>query len=259
MEVWWIGSFSSPKRMLVVLALTFVLVFVLNRTAGFRSTKDVRLADAAMDSVEALAIGLICVALVLVLIREITPATPLREVLGKMVFEATPFVIGVGFARHFLRRSRTEGDDDEHDDDDATADGGEPAINATVADVGATLIGAVFIAFNIAPTDEVPMIGAALTAPWLLALVIASLVISYVIVFEAGFSKEQKRRGSSGMLQHPATETLACYLLALVAAASLLWFFGRFALDDPYQFTLTQVVVLGLPAAVGGAAGRLVV
>ena len=35
---------------------------------------------------------------------------------------------------------------------------GKDKLHATVADLGATVIGAVFIAFNIAPTDEVTMI-----------------------------------------------------------------------------------------------------
>lgn len=276
MEVWWIGSFTSPRRMLVVLGLTFLLVAALNRTSGFRSTKDVRLSDALFDSVEALAIGIACVTAVLMLIGEITTATPVIEIVGKIVYEATPFVIGVGFARHFLRRSRTDDGDDEgggadgddqengEDQDDGNAQPGgedetEPTINATVADVGATLIGAVFISFNIAPTDEVPMIGAALSTPRLLALMAASLVISYVIVFEAGFSNEKQRREQTGILQRPITETAASYLLALCVAGFLLWFFQRTTGNQPPAFILTQVVVLGLPAAVGGAAGRLVV
>lgn len=262
MEVWWIGSFTSPRRMLAVLALTFLLVAVLNRTSGFRSTKDVRISDALVDSVEALAIGIACVTAILMLIGEITTATPVIEIVGKIVYEATPFVIGVGFARHFLRRSRTDDgeDEDEHEDDAAGGRGEkEPTINATVADVGATLIGAVFISFNIAPTDEVPMIGAGLSTPRLLALMAASLVISYVIVFEAGFSNEKQRREQTGILQRPITETVASYLLALCVAGFLLWFFQRTTGNQPPAFILTQVIVLGLPAAVGGAAGRLVV
>ncbi len=257
MEVWWIGSFASPLRMLVVLAMSFLVLVVLNRTGGFRTTKDIRLVDAAMDSVEALAIAFVCVAAVLVLLRELTGTTPIDEAMGKVIYESAPFVVGVGFATHFLRRSRS-GEEDGHDgpDDDAVAD---DDTNATLSDIGGTVLGATFVSFAIAPTDEVPMIGAALSAPWVLALLIASLVVSYVIVFEAGFSDEKSRRSQSGVIQHPATETVVCYLLSLVTAAALMLFFGRVTLDDPFPFTLTQVIVLGLPAAIGGAAGRLVV
>ena len=36
-----------------------------------------------------------------------------------------------------------------------------------------------------------------------------SLVISYGIVFEAGFGDQQARREQQGILQHPVTETMA--------------------------------------------------
>ena len=265
MEVWWIGSFTSPLRMLAVLAATFVLVLMLNRTAGFRSTKDIRLADALRDSVEALAIALVSVFVVLLVLREITSQTSLQEGLGKVVYEATPFAFGVGLARHFLRRGRTESDDDEEGNEDADGkqggggDGGDDRLNATVADVGATLLGSVFIAFNISPTDEIPMVAAAMSPVWLLALIGLTLVICYAVVFVAGFSDQDRRRTDAGAMQSPITETLVCYLLSLVCAAALLWFFQRSSLQQsPFQM-LSHVIVLGLPAAVGGAAGRLAV
>jgi putative integral membrane protein (TIGR02587 family) len=248
MEVWWIGSSTDPERMLGVLALTFVVVFVLNRTSGFRSSQDVRLVDALADTVEALAIAVVCVAALLVLLREITPDTPMREMLGKIAYESTPFGIGIGLARHFLRRGRTEADDGE-----------SSRVNATLADVGATMIGSVFVAFNIAPTDEVPMLSAAMPPGWLLGVVVASLGISYCIVFEAGFSNEEQRRGDSGLFQRPVTETVFCYLLSLVSSALMLWYFQRVDSEMPWQTILSYTVVLGLPAAVGGAAGRLAV
>jgi len=254
MEVWWVGSRTTPRLLYGVLAATFGVVFLLNRTSGFRSTRDVRLGDALKDAVEALAIALLCVLGVLVLIREIHGGTPLQDAIGKVVYEAAPFAIGVGLARHFLRGDgAVDGED---------GDGGgrvEPAINATVADVGATLLGALFVAFNIAPTDEVPMISAALSPWWTVAFVVTALLVSYAIVFTAGFSSEEARRAQQGAIQHPVTETLVCYLLALASAAAMLWFFQRWSLDDPFDHVLQQAVVLSLPAAIGGSAGRLAV
>jgi uncharacterized membrane protein len=39
----------------------------------------------------------------------------------------------------------------------------------------------------------------------------------------------------------------------------MLWFFQRWTFADPFDLVLQQVVVLGLPATIGGAAGRLAV
>jgi putative integral membrane protein (TIGR02587 family) len=255
MEVWWIGSATGPVRMLAVLLLAFVPVFLLTRTSGFRSSKDVRLIDAAIDSVDAVAVALACVSVVLVLLREITTTTPLAEALGKIVYEALPFSIGVALARDFLRRSRDSGDDTT----DSAGGKDDTGLNATLVDIGATVIGSVFIAFNIAPTDEIPMLAAATSPGWLLAVVGASLVISYGIVFEAGFANQAKRRAQVGIFQHPLTETVVCYLTALVSAAVMLWLFQRFDLGAPWPMSLSHVILLGLPACVGGAAGRLAV
>ena len=264
MEVWWIGTSTEPARMVAVLAATFLVVFLLNRTSGFRSTKDVRASDAAMDAVEAVALGLLSVTAILFLLREITVDTPMGEALGKITYEAMPFGIGIALAHHFLRRGRSAGDDEGEGEDEGGDDGGgqqraEGELRATAADVAATVIGAVFVAFNIAPTDEVPMLAAALGPPQLLALVAVSLVVSFCIVFVAGFSNEEQRRQQQGILQHPVTETVACYLIALVVAAAMLWFFQRFDASSPWQESLSHVLVLGLPASVGGAAGRLAV
>ena len=260
MEVWWAGTYAHPQRMVAVLATTFLIVLLLMRTTGFRSTKDVRWIDAAMDTVEAVALGIVCVAGVLFLLRELTLQTPLQETLGKVVYEATPFSIGVAVAYTVLRRGRAASDEDDRDGKDGeTEDEADDGVNATLADIGATAVGALFVAFNIAPTDEIPMIASAMAPAWQLALIVATLLISYGIVFGAGFANQEQRRQQPGVLQHPLTETVASYLVALLAAAAMLWFFQRFDLAAPWEMTLSHVIVLGLPAAVGGAAGRLAV
>lgn len=257
MEVWWVGTYTEPNRVLAVLLLTFLPVWFLNRTSGFRTKKDVHFSDALMDSIETVAIGIVTATALLFLLQEITAATPLNEALGKVAFEAMPFSIGISLAQHFLRRGRDEGDDDGGGDGGEDAKQDDDALRATVADVGATLIGSIFIAFNIAPTDEVPMIASALGPYALVAVVLVSLVASFCIVFVAGFSNEEQRRTQLGLFQHPISETVACYLLALLAAGVMLWYFQRFEPGAPWQETLSHIIVLGLPASIGGAAGRL--
>lgn len=132
-------------------------------------------------------------------------------------------------------------------------------INPTLADIGATLIGAMIIAFNIAPTDEIPMLAAAISPPWQLAIIAASLLISYGIVFVAGFTYQAKRHQQRGFFQRPLSETVMAYLVSLVASAFMLFFFHKLSFDDPWSVWLGYTLVLGLPATVGGAAGRLAV
>jgi putative integral membrane protein (TIGR02587 family) len=272
MEVWWIGSYTSPPLMLTVLAVVFVIVFLLNRTDGFRQGRPDQPIEAVMDSVEAVALSIVCVTLVLVLLREITLDTSLSEALGKIILESVPFAIGIGLARSIMVGGREQSSQEESGEgvedspkgnsasqSGALRNGRSSQYNATLADIGATLVGAIFIAFNIAPTDEVPMLSAAASPPSLLAIMAASLAFSYCIVFAAGFTTQEKRLQQQGAFQHPLVETVMAYLLSLMAAAMMLWFFQRLSLSDPWTSWLEQVLILGLPASVGGAAGRLAV
>ena len=103
------------------------------------------------------------------------------------------------------------------------------------------------------------MLAARMGPPGLFGLVAVSLVVSFSIVFVAGFANEELRHSQQGVLQHPMTETVACYLISLLCAAAMLWFFQRLDLGAPLADTMTNVLVLGLPASIGGAAGRLAV
>ncbi len=250
MEVWWIGSAASAGRLLLVLAVAFVGVFALHRLAGLREADRHDARTAAFDSVISFGLGIVAVTVVLVVLREVNGTTPAVEAVGRIVFEAIPFCVGVAVAGTLLKGSR-EGDD--------IGASGRDHDHPTLADVGATTIGAVFVAFNIAPTDEIPMLAASATPVSLLAVIALSLVISYAIMFEAGFSREEQRRQQQGILQHPLTETVGSYVVALVTAVLMLSLVGNLDVFGSWQDSLAQVVLLGFPAAIGGAAGRLAV
>ncbi|MBU7582892.1 MAG: TIGR02587 family membrane protein [Nostoc sp. TH1S01] len=251
MEVWWIGSLAKPRLIALAIALMFIVVFLLNYTDGFRKRRNTwRLDEAAIDTVEAMAIGFVCSAFMLWLLQEITPETSLKESLGKVVYEGVPFTLGVALANQFLQ---------EGNQNNSTSATRKNNLHATLADLGATVIGATVIAFNIAPTDEVPMLAAAISPPWLWVLMAASLVISYAIVFQAGFSDQKKRREQKGIFQRPLSETTISYLVSLLASGAMLFFFQKLTLSDPWMMWLEHSLVLGLPATIGGAAGRLAI
>jgi putative integral membrane protein (TIGR02587 family) len=266
MEVWWTGTVMAPARLLLALALTYLALLVLDVVAGFRAERALTLGRALTDSTEALALGLLCAAASLLLLRRVTPDGGLDAALGQIVLEGVPFSIGVGIANGLFRRGQSRTADDTGDQSGAeqapeqgTRSTGDHSLRGTVADAGATVLGATIVALAIAPTEEVPMLAASLTGPWLLALIGASLALSYVIVFQAEFGSRDARRAHRGLLQSPLGETVGSYLLALLTAASLLWFFRLVQAGDPPEQWLSYVLVLGLPASIGGAAGRLAV
>lgn len=255
MEVWWYGPWVDPRWMLGALALSLAVVVVLARTSGFRDVRETGWGQAAQDAVEIVAVGLVCAAAVLVCLREITPDTSLTESTGKIVFEAIPFAVGAALARQFLARQERE--------DEGTPPPvpvlDDPAIGRTLADAGAAATGALVLAFGIAPTDEIPLIASALTAPWLLVIVALSLLVSYAIVFEAGLADQPGRRGHEGLFQRPFAETVAAYAISLAVSAAMLVFFQRIGPGQSWETWVSWTIVLGFPATIGGAAGRLAV
>ena len=252
-EVWGIGSTATPPDMAVALLVTFVPVSLLVHTSGFRRAMDFSLPGILREAAESIAIGVVAVTGVLVLLREITLRTPMADALGKIVYEAGPFAVGAAVGCHLLNQSPDETDGDPARLQDRAG------LPGTIADLGSAFVGALFVAFNIAPTEEIQRLAAASSPPMLLAIMAASLLLSYAIVFQSGFRNQAMRREQRGVLQHPATETAVAYLIALVASGAMLSFFGGLQPGDPWPVVLDHVVLLGLPAAIGGAAGRLAI
>ena len=258
MEVWFIGSYVQPAILLSILAITFIIILLVNRIEGFRTKESETLPGAIAETIETLAIGITCALLMLVILQRIDWQTPLTEILGKIVFEGVPFSLGVAFSRSLLS-GEAEVDSKQNSSKSPSSNNRALTWRDTSADLTATLIGALFIAFNIAPTDEVPMLAASASPLWLLLIMVISLVISYGIVFAAEFTNSDRRRQQQGLFQSPQAETVISYLVSLVAGMLMLWFFQKITFGDPWFIWLRYGIILALPASIGGAAGRLAV
>lgn len=254
MEVWWKGNFTSPPHMLIVLGIAYVALLLLDLRGGFRSEGSRTWPRIFTDSLEALALALLCAALSLILIGVIDFNTGLEAVMGRIIMEALPFSIGVGMANNVLLR---RDDDNDSASDTAAHQWHDHAWHGTLADAGATALGAVIVSASIAPTDEIPMITSALSPLRLVLLILGSLFLSYIIVFEANFGAQKMRRSQPGLFQSPVTETLASYIISLLIAFSMLWVFQLLRAGDPFGQWVSYTIVLAFPATLGGAAGRL--
>jgi putative integral membrane protein (TIGR02587 family) len=252
MEMWWIGTTAELWKLLLFLGVAALIIFALarSRSGGFKEeTSRFASLEQAVDGV---AIGLVGAVIVLTVLNRIELGDPLGSVLGKVIVQAVPLCIGAAVANAIFgphgERSR-EGEDVDGD--------AQSPREAFVADFGATIIGAIFLAFSIAPTDEVPTLAAEMDWSHTVALIALSLLLTYCIVFASGFGSGQHEQ--KGPFQSPVTETVLAYLLSLLVALVSLSLFDRIEWGDPLGEIVTMVLVLGLPAAVGGAAGRLVV
>jgi putative integral membrane protein (TIGR02587 family) len=265
-EVWAIGEATDPRWLLVVLTVTLVGVGLLTQVEGFRQTLSLHPLEALLETIEAVAIGVVCAALALLLLRRVTLETPLAETLGKVVFETVPFALGVALARSTLQGRWGRISEQERLANRRTTAPISRRLAAltrvnlrdALVDFDAALIGAVLIAFSIAPTEEVPLLASSLPPLWLLLIMAASLGLSYAIVFASGFTDRAERR-QRGLLFSPLTETLVAYLMALLASVVMLVLFQQLNPSDPWSEWLSDVLVLGLPASIGGAAGRILI
>ena len=261
-EVWQAGSYLKPPLMLAILAATYLVVFFFNRVEGFRRKKRTNLSDVFLESIEALAIAIACATFIMILLQRITLNTSLEEALGKIIFESVPFALGVALSRLILSEDDSNNSSENsrnHEDFMVKKLQKVKGINETLSDLGGTLTGAIIIAFSIAPTDEVTELGVASSPPWLIAIILSSLFISYLIVFAAGFANQKKRKQQQGLFQTPESETILSYLISLMASLLMLLFFQKLSFGDPWFLWMRYTILLGLPASIGGAAGRLAV
>jgi putative integral membrane protein (TIGR02587 family) len=258
MEMWWLGDVAAPRHLLLTLGIALIANFGLVTAAGFK--RETSLFGRIEQTVDAVAVGAVGATVVLLTLNQLNPDQAPRAILGKIVMQALPLSIGASLANIvFGRHLDREGDDDDGSSDKPGAQSEMPGVwHALFNDVGATAIGAMFISATVAPTEEVPMLAARMEYWHLLALIGLTLVTGYIIVFASGFDPAA-RRDRRHLFQHPASETALSYLLALAVSLGVLLLTRQVGSDDPPAYVLTQTLVLGLPAMVGGAAGRIAV
>lgn len=251
MEVWWAGFVAGPIRLLIYLATTFILLLGYNSYAGMH--EDSSWAEVMIDSVEEMGIGLLVSGVLLSLLGRITPGMQLGEVIGKIVLEAMTVAIGISVGTSQLgiqgeEKNARPGKGGSRSLEEDLRFGGQLVIAAC----GAMLFGA-----NVAPTEEVVVIATEISAAQLLALMLLSLLFTALILYYiefAGSERFVRRNGITSVV----IGTVASYAVALLTAAAVLWFFGRF--DQVGIFVaVAQTVVLGVATTLGASAGRLLV
>ncbi len=260
METWWIGETISPLRALILLAIAYALNLAFVTWAGFRR-QEAGSKRPFGDALEATAIALVTAAVILVLLHQLQTDHPLGVIVGRLAVNAVPISLGIGIANHILGTgaSRTVPGTGEQGDQGGERPTPRDGVHATLLDLGASSAGALFLSFNIAPTEEVSMLAAEVPTLFLPAIVLASLLLTYAIVFVAGFGGQEQRAASTGLFQHPVTETVAAYLTSLATCVGVLWLFDQIGADTDPFVAYAKVIILGVPAAIGAAAGRLAV
>lgn len=243
MEMWWLGGFSMDRaRLFVFLAVSLPMLLGLSYFAGFEPT--FRLKDEILDALAAFGIGFLLSAAVLamfgVLQADLSPA----EMVGRIAICTVPAAIGALLAgKQFAEREQAA---------QKEGAGGYLGVLFQMS------VGALFLAFNVAPTEEMVLISYLMGAGHGLLLIGASILLLHLFVYALGFRGENRRRASGGFLRTFGVYTLPGYAIALGVSVYCLWTFGR--LDGvALHEQATMAVVLAFPAALGAATARLVI
>ncbi len=240
MEMWSLGSQMKPWRLALFLALGLPLVFGLAYYAGFRKAEG-RIVD-LLDALAALAIGFIVSLVMLALFGLIHWDQPLEANVSKVALQAIPAAMGAVLARKQLTGSGGDRGDDDH-------------MASYRGEMFLMTAGALFLAFNVAPTEEMILIGYMMGQVHTVALLVVSVLLLHLLVYRLGFAGQEAHESH---MRAFFEFTLPGFAIALMVSLYVLWTFGRTDGLAPLEIVSTMIV-LGLPASLGAALARLVV
>ncbi len=239
MEMWWLGFYMDRYRLALFLTLTFVMVLGLSYFEGGDETFKIEILDALV----ACAAGYTVAAVMLVLFGIIKPGMSVDEIVGKISLHAVPGSIGAILARRLLEVEETKKERRRRE-----------WYPGKIFLMG---VGAIFLAFQLAPTEEMVLIGHRMT-PWhAVALVIVSLCIMQAFVCSVERRGRQRLFAADFFWRVFFRFTIVGYSVALLLSLYVLWTFGRVD-GAAVSEIIVAVLVLGFPAALGAGAARLI-
>ena len=242
MEMWWLGFYMGRLQLALFMLVMLPVLVGLDHYSGFEQTST--WGQDVLDALVAYAVGYAASVTILLLFGVIHLDTPPREALGAVALQAVPGSFGA-----VLAASQLGGGGEEEERRKRRA--GYPA------EVFFMLSGALFLAFNVAPTEEMVLISYMMTPVHALLLMGASLAMMHAFVYAVEFRGTPHRALGASAWSAFLRFTMVGYAVALGASAYVLWTFGRFE-GEALASVATQAIVLGFPAALGAAGARLI-
>ena len=240
MEMWSLGFTMDRLRLALLIVAAVPLLVGLSFWAGLEATFSIQ--EDVRDAFVAMAIGAAASAGVLWVFRVLDFDQPLDEVLGKVALQSIPAAMGALLARTQLGgRKAGEGS------------GPRPGYFGELFLMAA---GALFLALNVAPTEEIVLIAFKMAVEQELLLAGLSLAIIHGFVYTLGFHGQAERPSDATFWSLFIRFTATGYGLVLLINLYVLWTFGR--VDGlSGEELLSAAIVLSFPGSIGAAAARL--
>ncbi|MGV3484497.1 MAG: TIGR02587 family membrane protein [Planctomycetaceae bacterium] len=250
MEMWSLGYTIPAYKMAIFLVLSIPLLAGLAYYSGFENP--VGVVGSVVDAFVAYVVGFVTVAIMLSVFLVLDPAEmSLTELIGKVTLQAMPAGLGAVLAASQL------GSPNHAETDEQASKSQEQGPPDYWRELFLMIAGALFLAFNVAPTEEVMLIAFMMTVAHAAALLLISVAIMHAFVYVVKFKGQERIPAEQSHWQVFFRFTVVGYALALIVSFYCLWIFGRTeetALDE----VLMTTVVLGFPASLGAAAARLI-
>lgn len=248
MEMWWLGFYLSPERLLIALIANFCILLILERYSGFRS--DETFLDQVQDAVVAQGLGLTVSVVILSVLNLLRPEMSMREMSGKVIMQTMAVSIGVSVAITQLGQ-QSNGESERKQRRIMQADfWGIQAI---------ALAGAVFFGLNVAATEEPVMIGLQMRPGQTLMLLVLSLMLVFAITFALDFRGEASIHEGAHWYNAFVRDSVVTWATATVCAGALLWLFGSIDSSTSLTAILQITTCLGFVTSLGAAAARLLI
>lgn len=245
MEMWQLGFYMDRLKLAVFLLLMTPVLIVLSHYSGIR--EDESWMDGVADAFVAWAVAFVASFVVLQLFDVIDVASmPVREIIGKVALQAVPASFGAMLANSTLGSS-----------EDEQRKRRREAREGYGSEMFLMFAGALFLAFNVAPTEEMLLIALKMSNWHTLALLAATLLMMHGFVYGASFRGAPEVPPGTPGWNLFLRFTVVGYAIGLLASVYVLWIFGRFE-DHGVMMQLMMSMVLAFPAGLGAAAARLV-
>lgn len=255
MEMWSLGATADPVRMGVLHLMTLPTLFGLAKFSGFE--EPIGVVGTLVDALVAYAVGwsvsvLILLVMSLINFREMA----FGEIFGVIAIQTVPASIGAVLAASQLgNRDESETSEDSNADDDS--DASVYSTKAYFRELFIMAAGALFLALNVAPTEEMVLIAYRMTAWHALVLSFASIAVMHAFVFAVKFRGQEAIPEDHSAWSVFLRFTIPGYAIALLVSLFCLWSFGSTTETGAEEVAMASAV-LGLPAAVGASAARLI-
>ena len=246
MEMWSLGFAIEHYRLTLFIIIAIPLLVGLSYFIGFEDTSS--FLDDIVDAFVAYAVGFVTSALMLFLFNVLDFSMSFDEIIGKISIQAVVAAIGAMLAQSELGGNKKEKQNADKKRRNAMY-GGELFLMA---------VGAIFLAMNPAPTEEIVLIGYKMTDVSVILLAIFSIILMHIFVYKVGFRGQEKHKPEDSSFWSIFLRfTIVGYALVLMISLYLVWTFGH---TDGLSFedTVKITVVMGFPGTLGAAASRLI-